>query len=123
MSKYDEPWGPGVATEQIRMLAQNKLLNITYKMHARIRLSERGLIISDVLHVLKNGFVYAEALPATREGCFRYAIETSTPNSGGRSVRIVVIPAKIGCLLKIVTVMWIDEKASVSGSMIGEKDE
>jgi hypothetical protein len=62
------------------------------------------------LYALKNGFVYEEPELSTRPGYFRYAVESKTPNSGSRRVRVIVIPDKKGCLLKIVTVMWVDEK-------------
>ena len=78
---------------------------LTYKLHARERLAERGLIQSDVLYALKNGFVYREAVAATREGYHRYLIESSTPNSGGRNVGVVTIPDQRGRLLKLITVM------------------
>jgi hypothetical protein len=65
--------------------------------------------MTDVLHVLKTGFVYEEAEPATRPGFFRYAVEGSSPNTGGRSLRIIVIPSPCRAEIKIVTVMWVDE--------------
>ncbi|MCP1337292.1 DUF4258 domain-containing protein [Futiania mangrovi] len=77
--------------------------------HARDRLLERNLIMSDVLHVLKRGFVYEEAEPSTRHGLFKYAMESPTPNSGARTVRVVVVPDVGTVGLKIVTVMWKDE--------------
>ncbi|NTA84902.1 DUF4258 domain-containing protein [Agrobacterium tumefaciens] len=83
---------------------------------------ERGLIISDVLYVLKNGFVYQTATPSTREGYYKYAIECRCPNGGNRSVRVVVIPEKEGCFLKIATVMWVDDPETRSGSIIGEQE-
>ena len=47
--------------------------------------------MGDLLHLLKQGFVYDEAVPATREGYFRYAVESTTPNSDGRAVRAITI--------------------------------
>ncbi len=73
-------------------------------------MAERGLIVSDVLYLLKNGFVYENAEPATRKGYYRYKMECRTPNSGSRRVRVVVIPEKRGCLLKLITIMWVDER-------------
>lgn len=72
-------------------------------------MAERDLIMGDLLHLLKGGFVYDMPVPATRDGFFRYAVEGTTPNSQGRSVRAIVIPDG-GRDLKIVTVMWRDEK-------------
>ncbi|MGC4409949.1 MULTISPECIES: DUF4258 domain-containing protein [Rhizobium] len=111
-----------MATDKIRLISRNPALTLTYKLHARDRLSERGLIISDVLYALKNGFVYEKAIPATRAGYFRYRVECRTPNSGSRSIGVVVIPENQGYFLKVITVMWIDEFERVAGSIIGEEE-
>lgn len=106
------PGSPREATERIRALAKDENLELVWTRHAEKQMAERGLIMSDVLYLLANGFVYDEAEPASATGLFRYRIESPTPNSGGRSVRAVVIPSptSLGCALKIVTVMWVDEK-------------
>ena len=70
---------------------------------------ERDLIMGDALHVLKHGFVYEEAEPAMR-GFFKYKMECNTPNSNGRTVRVVVIPSVNKAAFKIVSVMWADER-------------
>lgn len=101
-------WTPAQATEAIREIARQERLNLSYTQHAKDRLAERNLVISDVLHVLKNGFVYADPEPATRHSYNRYKMEAKTPNSNARTVGVVVIPDKSGCMLKVVTVMWID---------------
>lgn len=113
-------WSPKEATDEIRKIAKSKQLTIAYKRHAAERMAERGLIVSDVLHVLKNGFVYEEASPATRRGYHKYLVENKSPNSSGRTVRVVVVPEKKGKFLKIITVMWVDEKSAVAGSIVGE---
>lgn len=115
-------WSPREATSEIRSIAQSKNLTISYKRHAVERLDERSLIISDVLYVLKHGFVYLEPTPATRAGFNKYAMENKSPNGGSREVRVVVIPDKKSCFLKIISVMWVDEKETVTGSIVGEKD-
>lgn len=117
-----KPWEPAAATDKIRQIARSSSLTLTYKLHARDRLSERGLIISDILYALKNGFVYEKAVPATRAGYFRYRVECRTPNSGSRPIGVVVIPENQGCFLKVITVMWIDEFERVAGSIIGEEE-
>lgn len=71
-------------------------------------MKERDLIVSDVLHVLKHGFVYDNPEPATQRGCFKYKIETTSP-AGSRVVRVVAIPWANPPEIKIVTVMWRDE--------------
>jgi len=72
-------------------------------------MSERDLVMGDVIHILKTGYVYKEGVPATRPGLYRYAIEGKSPNSNNRTVRIIVIPSSGACELKIVSVMWADE--------------
>jgi hypothetical protein len=118
-----QPWDPGRATVEIRAIARNKRLALSYKLHARDRLKERGIIMSDVLYALKHGNVYQEASPATRPGHYRYCVECRTPNSGSRAIGVVVVPSKSGCLIKVVTVMWIDEPEKAAGSIIGVSDD
>jgi hypothetical protein len=100
--------GPAAATRFIREKF-GPSLGLRYTKHARERMQERGLIVSDVLHVIKQGFVYEEGEPSTREGIFRYKMECVTPNSNGRTVRLILIPSQ-SCWIKVVTVMWVDEK-------------
>lgn len=78
--------------------------------------------MSDVLYVLKNGFVLLEPVPSTRVGYNKYGMESKCPNGGNRAVRVIVIPDKKTCFLKIVTVMWVDETDTRSGSIIGEEE-
>jgi hypothetical protein len=101
------PWKPSVATTRIRRKADDDP-TIYPTGHAKAQMADRDLIMSDVLHVLKRGFVYEEAEPAKEDGFFRYHMEGPSPNSGGRSIRVVVIPFPTPAL-KIVTVMWVDE--------------
>jgi len=102
-------WSPAKATETIRCYAKNLSLDIAYKAHCKQRLLERELTIGDVLHVLMTGFIYADPVPATQVGRFKYAMEGTSPNSKGRSLRVIVIPSQCRPELKIVTVMWVDE--------------
>jgi hypothetical protein len=119
----DSEWTSKASTDEIRAIAKSDRLQVSYKIHAMERIAERSLIMSDVLYVLKNGFVYDEPVPSTRAGYSKYNIESRSPNSGSRAVRVVVIPDKKSCLLKIITVMWIDEKETKSGTILGEEDE
>jgi hypothetical protein len=102
-----ERWSSGKATENIRNCA-NSDFSLLWTRHAEERLFERDLIISDVLHILKRGFVYEEGEATSRNGFFKYKMECTTPNSHNRIVRIVVIPSP--SKIKILTVMWADEK-------------
>lgn len=117
------PWTQQQATEEIRAIARSPRLALSYKLHARERLTERGIIMSDVLYVLKNGFVHTDAVPAGLPDHDCYRMESRSPNSGTRILGVVVIPDKRGWLLKIVTVMWIDEKERRAGTIMGEDDD
>lgn len=84
-------------------------LTLSFTEHLKERLAERDLLIGDVLYVLKSGFVYEDPSPATQPDLYRYKMETRTPNSNNRVVRVVVIPDPARCWAKIVTVMWVNE--------------
>lgn len=101
-------WSTATATKEINACANSATLNLTFVNHVKDRLRERGLIMGDVLHVLRRGFVLEEPKPATRAGYFKYLIEGTTPNSEGRTVGVVVI-ADGAHMLKLITVMWRDE--------------
>lgn len=99
---------PSRATEQIRNKRNSEDFEILWTAHAKDQMLERGLILGDVLHLLKTGFVYESGESATKIGLFKYKMEAVTPNSNGRTVRAIVIPAT-NDRLKIVSVMWVDE--------------
>lgn len=109
MTDFRKELNSGDATKQINQAAAEPLMQLSLTFHAKERMLQRSLIIADVKHVLKTGFVYEKAEQASRPQFWKYKIEGPSPNSAGRSVRIVVIPAT-GPSLKIVTVMWKDEK-------------
>ena|SRR5260370_37305555 len=103
-----EPLGPAAATRFIRG-KYGPQLGLRYTRHAREQMLLRGLIVSDVLHVIRHGFVYERGEESTRDGFFKYKMECVTPNSNGRTVRLVLIPSQ-SCWIKVVTAMWADEK-------------
>lgn len=109
MTTKKQPWAPADATIVINGLAKNKKCDLAFTKHAGERMAERGLIMSDLLFVLKNGFVYDEAQESTVNGFFKYQVESQSPNSGARVLRVVTIPDYKTCGLKIVTFMWRDE--------------
>lgn len=113
-----QPWKPGEATTTIREMARSEKLNLAYKIHAKEQLELRGIITSDVLFVLKHGFVLTDAEPSTRDGFFRYSMENKTPNSASRDIRVVLVPDPARLTIKIVTVMWVDESAARAGTII-----
>ena len=104
-----KPWPPGQAAERIRGKARDESFILLWTDHAKEQMADRDLIMGDVLHVLREGFVYAEAEESTRPGLYKYSMEGKTPNSGNRVVRVVAIPSPQGCEVKVVTVMWTDE--------------
>lgn len=104
-----QPWDTGDATEEIRQISRSSGFRITYTNHAKNQMQERDLIVSDVIFILKNGFVYEDAQTSTQPGFYKYVIESRSPNSGNRSVRVVTIPDPQKCWIKVVTVMWADK--------------
>ena len=119
MRLADEPWSPRDATENIREMSKHPAFSIAYKLHAKERLRDRGMILPDVLFLLRTGFVLTEARPAKTNGYFRYEMQGVTPNSERRKICCVVIPNYKQCSLKVVTVMWLDEEEKRSGTIIG----
>lgn len=115
-----ERWNAAEATERIRAMARDHRFSLAYRLHAMQRLAERGLLTGDVLFVLKNGFVYGEPVPATQPDFYRYEMESRTPNSDARLVRVVVIPDARNLICKVVTVMWVDETATRAGTILNE---
>jgi hypothetical protein len=109
MPKGPGPWKPAEATRRINACARGINLTLTFAVHFNERLDERGLMMGDLIHLLKMGFVYEEPEESTREGHFKYRIEGTTPNSEGRMIRAVVIPNG-DCAIKVITIMWKDEK-------------
>jgi Domain of unknown function (DUF4258) len=108
MAKAPGEWPPAKATREINACAKSDRLHLSWKYHAKEQMRERNIIMGDVLHVLRRGFVLGPPRSATRPGFHKYLIETTTPNSEGRTVGVVVIPDG-NCELKIITVMWRDE--------------
>ena len=101
-------------------MGRHPALSLAYKLHAKERLAERSIIISDVLYLLKHGFVYQDPVPAKTNGYFKYEIGCRTPNSGDRKICLIVIPNYNTMSIKIVTVMWEDEKQTRIGSILEE---
>src|SRR5271157_4423824 len=103
VSQKPQPWSPADATDSIRAIARGNF-DLHWKRHSKERLIQRGLFVSDLLYVLKNGFVFENAVQSTREGFYKYCIEYSTPNTNQRSLKVVVIPCINPPQLKIVTI-------------------
>lgn len=104
-----EPWPPAEATDRFRAMAQDPNFDIGFKLHGEDRMVERGIFMPDLLYAIRHGFVYGEAAPTERPGLYRYTILGPTPNSGGRDIKVVLIPSMHKSWAKIITVMWADE--------------
>lgn len=102
------PLPPEAATERIRY-ATSLEVGIGYPWEQAGKLLDMGLLIGDVLHVLKrSGAVYDEGRTASRLGAFCYFMDGTSPNSGGRVVRIEVIISPSPMVIKVNRVMWRD---------------
>jgi hypothetical protein len=104
-----QPWTPAGATEYIRKIAVSDDLTLISTRHALDQMAERDLYTGDVLFILKHGFVLDDGNESTRPGFYKYKMESRSPNSGSRTVRVVAIPDAERRQLKIVTVMWVDD--------------
>lgn len=98
---------PEAATQKIRDLAKELLLNLTFTEHAKKQMQSRDIIEGDVLYILKNGFVYRDPEESTRKGFYKYSIESRAPNSR-RTIKLIIIPDEKTPAIKIVTCMWKD---------------
>lgn len=104
-----QPWENADATDYLRQMGNDARLSFVTTLHYKEQLLARGFIQSDVLYLLKNGFVYEPPRKSTDKKLYKYAIQGKTPNSEGRFARLVVIPDFIGVTIKAVTIMWIDD--------------
>ena len=105
-----QPWTPADATDEIRAIATSERppLSLILTKHASEQMQERSLYTGDVLFILKQGFVFGNAVASTRAGYYKYAVQSRSPNSGNRTVRVIAIPDPDRGHVKIVTVMWVD---------------
>ena len=106
-----QPWNAATATRTINAIARDLACTMSHTLHAKGRMAERELIIGDILYVLRNGMVYGnEPEESTLPGFYKYRIESQSPNSGPRYLRVVAVPDHIACQIKVITIMWRDEK-------------
>lgn len=103
------PWKPSKVTEEIRKCARADDFTLWPTEHLEKRLEERGLIMGDVLNVLKNGFVYEDPEESTWKNLWKYKVDGRSPNSENRVLRLVVIPNPSTHEIKLVTIMWVDQ--------------
>ncbi|MBL6782784.1 MAG: DUF4258 domain-containing protein [Alphaproteobacteria bacterium] len=96
------------ATDGIRALVRDDEAVAHIRVHFKEQLNQRGLLISDALHVLKYGFVYDKPEQSTQPGFWKYKMQSTSPNSGKRKLEIVVIPDFNQCGYKLITIYWVD---------------
>ncbi|WP_416878665.1 DUF4258 domain-containing protein [Litorimonas sp.] len=83
-------------------------LDLVLTDHAKERLDERNITTGDILHIIRTGFVYDAPQPASRD-YYKYAIEGRSPNSNGRTIKLIIIPDVKACGVKLITIMWKDK--------------
>lgn len=105
-----QPWTPADATDAIRRISLSDDLTLIWTRHALAQMAERELFTGDVLYILKQGFVLDDPKESTRPSFYKYRMVSRSPNSGSRTVRVVSIPDPERDQVKIVTVMWADER-------------
>ena len=101
--------GPAEATKKINALAENPFLDLSKSPHAESRMAERNIISGDLLCLMRTGFIYDAAEPASREELWKYKIEGKTPNSESRVIIAIIIPDFKLKHIKIVTCYWKDK--------------
>jgi len=102
-------WSIAEATKRIREYAHNRD-NVELALHTEQRMRERGISMFDVLYILANGHILSEPEEADEPGHYKYLMCSRTPNSGSRTMCVVVIPSLRRPALKVITAMWRDER-------------
>ncbi|MCY4337312.1 MAG: DUF4258 domain-containing protein [Gammaproteobacteria bacterium] len=111
MQKRKSPcWSAKTAERHIRAYSQKSSgFELAYTIHAKERIEERGIIISDVVHILVHGHIDDEPETSSRPGYCKYKICGKPPNSGHREICLVIIPNPDKPAVKVITVMWKDQ--------------
>lgn len=106
----ETPMSPGTAEAFFRYLVAARGLRLAYTLHARRRLRERGITADGVLRVLAEGRVMAKPRRCDGLGRSKYTLEGPVSEGGSRLLRMVVLGAPRSPMLRVVTVMWVDER-------------
>lgn len=102
---------PAQATRFLNKISADDLFALAIREHAFERMAERGLLVDDIMHVLRQGFVHEAGEKTTRKGVFKYKVQGTTPNSDRRQIGVIVAMDETQPLIaRIITVMWVDEK-------------
>lgn len=65
------PMSPAQATKLINEISKSEIFGLALTNHAEQQMDRRNLIMDDVLHVLKHGFVYADGESTTRRNSYK----------------------------------------------------
>jgi hypothetical protein len=107
----EAPMSPGVAEAWFRRLAERGALRLAFTLHARERLTERGVAIDGIHRLIRTGTVPAKPKRVDGLGRSKYAIEGEVAEDDPRRLRIVVIAAPRSPDVRVVTAMWVEERA------------
>ena len=112
----DGPEDPEKTAQNIQKMARNPRPDMFWTEHAKEKMAERNLPMTEALYALRHGAIYTARRLSTRQGFFKYRMECLTPDSDVRPVGVVVVPDFENLCLKILTVMWVDGGSTPSGS-------
>ena len=101
-------WTHSEAENRIHRYAKHPDFDLEYSRHAKMRIERRGILISDLNHILKYGYIDGEPERTTPSGYYKCKICGKSPHSGSREICLVVVLAGGKPAVKIVTVMWKD---------------
>lgn len=107
----EAPMAPQTAENWFRRLAERGALRLSFTLHARQRLTERGVAIEGVHRLIRTGTVPVKPRRVDGLGRSKYAIEGEAGEDDPRRLRIVVIAAPRSPDVRVVTAMWVEEKA------------
>jgi hypothetical protein len=88
---FEKGLEPEEATARIHEIANSCRVNLKDTVSAVLG---DGLIMSDILHALRNGEVTAPGVKSTMCGIFKYVIECRTPNHPDSSLKLAIIISK-----------------------------
>ncbi len=100
-------WPIGKAEKLIHACARESFFELSYTGHAEERMERRGIIASDIAHVLENGHVCDEPVSTSRAGYCMYKICGRTPNTENRQICVVVIPNPHKPAIKVITAIMV----------------
>ena len=103
-------WGIAEAERRIHsyVVRGNDEFELAYTRHAKHRMVERDIVVSDLMYILARGHIVEEPTESTQPGYCKYKICGKSPNSGTREICLIVIPDPGKPAAKVVTVMWRD---------------